>query len=73
MEFDLTWLQVDLDALEENMRKVRDRAGTDVLAVVKADAYGCGLNIYYLFLIKCARFQEFFNKEKLTPMLLTER
>jgi uncharacterized protein with ATP-grasp and redox domains len=33
--------------------------------------YGCGLNIYYLFLIKCARFQEYFGKEKLTPMLLT--
>ena len=35
--------------------------------------YGCGLNIYYLFLIKCVRFQEFFGKEKLTPMLLCER
>lgn len=42
MEFDLTWLQVDLDALAENMRCVRERAGTDVLAVVKADAYGLG-------------------------------
>jgi len=42
MEFDLTWLQVDLDALAENMRQVRERAGTDVLAVVKADAYGLG-------------------------------
>ena len=42
MEFDLTWLQVDLDALAENMRKVKNRAGTDVLAVVKADAYGHG-------------------------------
>ena len=35
--------------------------------------YGCGLNIYYLFLIKCERFQTFFGKEKLTPMLLCER
>ena len=34
--------------------------------------YGCGLNIYYLFLIKCERFQAYFHKEKLTPMLLTE-
>lgn len=42
MEFDLTWLQVDLDALAENLRKVKDRAGTEVLAVVKADAYGLG-------------------------------
>ena len=35
--------------------------------------YGCGLNIYYLFLIKCERFQTFFGEEKLTPMLLCER
>ena len=35
--------------------------------------YGCGRNIYYLFLIKCQRFVEFFSKEKLTPMLLAER
>ena len=42
MEFDLTWLQVDLDALAENMRLVRERAGAKVLAVVKADAYGLG-------------------------------
>ena len=42
MEFDLTWLQVDLDALEENMRLVRQRANAQVLAVVKADAYGLG-------------------------------
>jgi len=35
--------------------------------------YGCGLNIYYLFLIKCSRFQEYFGKEKLSPMLLKER
>ncbi|MBQ7817253.1 MAG: alanine racemase [Oscillospiraceae bacterium] len=42
MEFDLTWLQVDLDALAENMHRVRERAKTDVLAVVKADAYGLG-------------------------------
>ena len=42
MEYDLTWLQVDLDVLAENMRLVRQKAGTDVLAVVKADAYGMG-------------------------------
>ena len=35
--------------------------------------YGCGYNIYYLFLIKCERFVAYFGKEKLTPMLLTER
>ncbi|MBQ9930533.1 MAG: DUF89 family protein [Oscillospiraceae bacterium] len=35
--------------------------------------YGCGRNIYYLFLIKCLRFQTYFGREKLTPMLLRER
>ncbi len=35
--------------------------------------YGCGWNIYYLFLVKCARFETYFNKPKFTPMLLTER
>ena len=42
MEYDLTWLQVDLDAVTENFRRVCQKAGTDVLAVVKADAYGLG-------------------------------
>ena len=34
---------------------------------------GCGYNIYYAFLIKCARFMEQFHKEKLTPMFLREK
>ena len=35
--------------------------------------HGCGLNIYYAFLIKCARFVELFGKPLLTPMFLPER
>lgn len=35
--------------------------------------FGCGRNIFYLFLIKCQRFQTLFGKEKLTPMFLRER
>jgi len=35
--------------------------------------YGCGLNIYYAFLIKCQRFIDIFGKEKLTPMLVKEK
>ena len=35
--------------------------------------YGCGKNIYYAFLIKCARFESTFGKEKFTPMLVRER
>lgn len=35
--------------------------------------YGCGWNVYYLFLVKCQRFIDAFQKPKLTPMLLRER
>lgn len=34
---------------------------------------GCGLNLYYAFLIKCNRFVERFGKPKLTPMFFRER
>ena len=33
---------------------------------------GSGYNIYFAFLVKCIRFQELFEKPKLTPMLLRE-
>lgn len=34
---------VDLDAIAHNVRVLRERAGTDLMAVVKADGYGHGL------------------------------
>ena len=34
---------------------------------------GCGYNIYYAFLVKCPRFVELFQREKLTPMLVREK
>ncbi len=39
-----TWAEIDLDALENNYKKLRERvgAGTKFLGVVKADAYGHG-------------------------------
>ncbi len=33
---------------------------------------GCGLNVYYAFLVKCSRFIQRFGKPKLTPMFLRE-
>lgn len=36
------WVDVDLDALIHNLERIRARAGTRLLAVVKADAYGHG-------------------------------
>lgn len=35
--------------------------------------FGCGLNIYYAFLIKCARFEDLFHKPYMTPMLVSEQ
>ena len=40
------WIEVDLDALENNARVLRETAGdATVIAVVKANAYGHGLDI----------------------------
>ena len=39
------WIEIDLSALAHNLRVIRQRLspGTDIMAVVKADAYGHGL------------------------------
>lgn len=39
-----TWVEIDLAAIRHNMREVRNTVsdGVKILAVVKADAYGCG-------------------------------
>ena len=42
MNFDNTYVTIDLDALTDNFRAIRQKAGVDVMAVVKADAYGHG-------------------------------
>jgi len=34
--------------------------------------YGCGYNVYYAFLVKCARFIQFFDKPLMTPMLVKD-
>ena len=45
-----TWAEIDLDALAENLRVIRERGGrkVSVMAAVKADAYGHGA-------VPCAR------------------
>ena len=34
--------------------------------------YGCGYNVYYAFLVKCARLSSYFHKPLMTPMLVRE-
>ncbi|MGN0709720.1 MAG: alanine racemase [Anaerovoracaceae bacterium] len=38
------WAEINLDNLEYNLNNIRERVGSDkeIIAVVKADAYGCG-------------------------------
>ncbi|KKM10958.1 hypothetical protein SY88_10885 [Clostridiales bacterium PH28_bin88] len=38
------WVEIDTDAIAHNVRRVKNalQAGTRLMAVVKADAYGCG-------------------------------
>ena len=42
MEYANTYVEINLDAIEQNFRAVLDRAQGPVMAVVKADAYGHG-------------------------------
>ncbi len=42
MNFDSTYVKIDLDAIADNLRAVREKTGVPVMAVVKADAYGHG-------------------------------
>ena len=34
--------------------------------------FGCGYNIYYAFLVKCARFMQFFDAPKMKPMFIRD-
>ena len=42
LKFDNTYVNIDLDAIAENFRAIRQKAGVPVMAVIKADAYGHG-------------------------------
>ncbi len=57
MDFDNTYVNIDLDAIRENFENVCRKAGTKVMAIVKADAYGHGaIPIARLLEDQCAFF-----------------
>ena len=57
MNFDNTYVKIDLDAIESNIDAIRAKAGVDVMAVVKADAYGHGaVQVTRLLQDKCSFF-----------------
>ena len=64
-----------IELLGQEARAAMDRA--DVI-IAKGQGnietmFGCGYNVYYVFLVKCPRFVQVFGKPKFTPMLLKER
>ena len=37
-----TWLEIDLDAIKENVKYIKNKNHKKFIAVLKANAYGCG-------------------------------
>ncbi len=65
----------DLKALPPDAKKAFKEADV-ILAKGQGNTEtlcGCGMNIYYAFLVKCQRFIDDFKKPKLTPMFVREK
>ena len=63
------------ELLGEEARRALESADV-IIAKGQANAetlLGCGLNVYFAFLVKCIRFQKIFEKPQFTPMLVAER
>lgn len=57
MDFDNTWVSIDLDAIQTNFDAVQAKAGVQVMAIIKADAYGHGaVQVARLLQDQCAFF-----------------
>ena len=57
MNFDNTFVRIDLDAIDANIDAIRQRVGVDVMAIIKADAYGHGaIQVARLLQDKCSFF-----------------
>ena len=57
MNFDNTYVNIDLDAIGRNFEAVQEKTGTPVMAVVKADAYGHGaIQVAKFLQDKCSFF-----------------
>ena len=57
INFDNTYVKIDLDVVEANFRAVAEKTGVPVMAIVKADAYGHGaVEVARALQDKCAFF-----------------
>ncbi len=65
----------ELSLLSDEARRALEEADV-ILAKGQGNTetlYGSGYNIYYAFMVKCGRFEEVFQRPKMTPMLVSER
>lgn len=63
-----------IEFLSEEAKNALERADV-VLAKGQGNCetmFGCGYNVYYAFLIKCDRFEDYFAAPFMTPMLVRE-
>ena len=57
MNFDSTYVKIDLDAIADNFAAVEKKTAVPVMAVIKADAYGHGaIQVARLLEDRCAFF-----------------
>ena len=64
-----------IDMLGEEAKQALETADV-ILAKGMANCetmHGCGLNVYYAFLVKCQRFVDLFGKPMFTAMLVKEK
>lgn len=64
----------EITLLDEEAKKALDEADVIIAKGMgnTETMYGCGYNVYYAFLVKCARLEQFFGKPLMTPMLVRE-
>lgn len=57
----LAWKEIDLSALLHNLKIIKEKVGekVEIIAVVKADAYGHGMEVISLFLQKLGNIKTF--------------
>lgn len=77
LEFEIIDTGNDVGGVEFSLLSAQAKQAFDTADVVLAKGmgntesmYGCGYNIYYAFLVKCARFAQYFDKPLMTPMLI---
>jgi len=46
------WVKIDIDAFKDNIKIIKERSNKKIIAIIKADAYGCGAKTIYKYAIE---------------------